>query len=124
MSLDTVTCANRKPRDSDLEEVQLYTTTVLDRELPLEYSKYRVVFSEEKARWLLEHGLTDHVIKTIAMPPYRPIYNLSVDELAELCRYLAKHLEKGWIRPSTSPVGAPILFVPKKDSNLQLYVNY
>jgi len=33
-------------------------------------------------------------------------------------------LAKGLIRHSTSPAGAPILFVPKKDSTLRLYVDY
>ena len=33
-------------------------------------------------------------------------------------------LAKGWIRPSTSPAGAPILFIPKKDGKLWLYIDY
>ena len=33
-------------------------------------------------------------------------------------------MRKGWITPSTSPAGAPILFVPKKDGTLRLCVDY
>ena len=38
--------------------------------------------------------------------------------------YIQQILDKGWIQPSTSPAGAPILFVPKKDGGLHLCVNY
>jgi hypothetical protein len=38
--------------------------------------------------------------------------------------YLDEALRRGWIRPSISPAGAPILFMPKKDSKLRLYINY
>ena len=33
-------------------------------------------------------------------------------------------MNKGWIQPSTSPAGAPIIFVPKKDGSLWLCINY
>ena len=33
-------------------------------------------------------------------------------------------LVKGWIRPSESSAGAPILFMLKKDGGLRLYVDY
>jgi len=37
--------------------------------------------------------------------------------------YLEENLEKGYIRPLTSPAGAPILFVRKKDGTLRLCVD-
>ena len=40
---------------------------------------------------------------------------MSESELTELRRMLDELLEKGFIRPSVSPFGAPILFVEKKD---------
>ena len=45
-------------------------------------------------------------------------------ELAEVRRQLDLYLEKGWIRPSNSPFGAPILFVRKKDNTLRMCVDY
>jgi hypothetical protein len=57
-------------------------------------------------------------------PPHRPIYNLSTKELEVLRNYIDNALEIGWIRPSKSPARAPILFAPKKDGGLRLYVDY
>jgi hypothetical protein len=38
--------------------------------------------------------------------------------------YVKKALEKGWIRPSKSPAGAPVLLVSKKDGGYRLCVDY
>ena len=45
-------------------------------------------------------------------------------ELKELKLQLQELLEKGFIRPSVSPWGAPMLFVKKKDGTLRLYIDY
>ena len=45
-------------------------------------------------------------------------------ELKELKPQLQKFLEKGFIHPSVSPWGAPVLFVKKKDGTLRLCVDY
>jgi hypothetical protein len=57
-------------------------------------------------------------------PPYGPIYLLSPRELETLKEWLEENLKKGFIRESKSPAGAPILFTPKKDSGLQMCVDY
>ena len=49
---------------------------------------------------------------------------MSETELKVLRQYLYDNLAKGWIQPSKSPAGAPILFVAKKDSSLRLCVDY
>ncbi|CAD6976240.1 unnamed protein product, partial [Tilletia controversa] len=68
----------------------------------------------------------DHAIdlEPDTIPPFGPIYFLSDLELAALRSWLDEHLSKGFIRPSTSPAGAPILFVKKKDGSLRLCVDY
>jgi hypothetical protein len=38
--------------------------------------------------------------------------------------YIKENLKKGFIRKSTLPAGYPILFAPKKDRKLQLYIDY
>jgi hypothetical protein len=47
-----------------------------------------------------------------------------MEELEELKRQLKELLEKGLIRPSTSPYGAPVLFVRKKDGTLRMCIDY
>jgi hypothetical protein len=51
-------------------------------------------------------------------------YRMSVEELKELKQQLTKLQEAGYIRPSSSPWGAPILFVQKKDGSQQMCVDY
>jgi len=52
----------------------------------------------------------------ISKTPYR----MAPAELKELKAQLEDMLEHGFIRPSTSPWGAPVLFVKKKDGTLRL----
>ena len=93
--------------------------------LPAEYQDLARVFSEDEANELAEHGSHDHEIDTEGhQPPFGPLYNLSADELKVLREYIDENLAKGFIRPSTSPAGAPILFVKKKDGSLRLCVDY
>ncbi|GBG80635.1 hypothetical protein CBR_g31095 [Chara braunii] len=51
--------------------------------------------------------------------PKGAVYRMSPRELEELRKQLDELLEKGWIRPSSSPFGAPVLFVPKKEGELR-----
>jgi hypothetical protein len=58
-------------------------------------------------------------------PPSGRLYSLSHDELELLRKYLDEMLESGKIRPSKSPVGAPIFFVPKPHGRgLRVVVDY
>ena len=49
---------------------------------------------------------------------------MSERELIEVRKQLADYLEKGWIRPSSSSFGAPVIFVRKKDGSLRMCVDY
>lgn len=51
-------------------------------------------------------------------------YRMAPAEMAELKKQLEELLEKGFIRPSSSPWGAPVLFVKKKDGTLRLCIDY
>ena len=67
----------------------------------------------------------DHKIELeTADTPSQPTYRMSPAELAEVQRQLEDLLARGWIRPSESPFGAPILFVRKKDGTLRMCVDY
>ena len=62
---------------------------------------------------------------TLGMTPsHKTPYWLSVVELDELKRQIDTLLEQGWIRPSSSPYGAPVLFIPKKDGKWRLCMDY
>ena len=104
--------------------VKIHTT--YSGELPVQYIDYADVFSEESAGILPEHHPMEHRIELQpgAEPPWGPVYPLSESELAVLREYLETSIAKGWIRRSTSPAGAPILFVPKKGGGLRLCVDY
>jgi len=45
-------------------------------------------------------------------------------ELAEIKKQLQELLDKGLVRPSVSPWGAPVLFVRKKDGSLRLCIDH
>ena len=58
------------------------------------------------------------------VPMSRAPYRMAPTELKELKSQLQELLDKGFIRPSVSPWGAPILFVKKKDGTLRMCINY
>lgn len=94
--------------------------------IPSEYHDFEDLGSIDDARTLPSHGAQDLAldIEPGASPPYQPLYSLSATELEILRKYLADYLQRGWIRHSRSPAGAPILFAKKKDGTLRLCVDY
>ncbi|KAJ0531230.1 putative nucleotidyltransferase, Ribonuclease H [Helianthus annuus] len=59
-----------------------------------------------------------------AAPITRAPYRLAPTEMKELRTQLDELLAKGFIRPSSSPWGAPVLFVKKKDGSMRLCIDY
>nr|GFA55038.1 putative reverse transcriptase domain-containing protein [Tanacetum cinerariifolium] len=59
-----------------------------------------------------------------AAPVARAPYRLAPSEMKELADQLQELNDKGFIRPSSSPWGAPILFVKKKDESFRMCVDY
>ena len=57
-------------------------------------------------------------------PIYKRPYRMDANQLAELKDQIQDLLDKGYIRPSTSPWGAPVIFVPKKDGGTRMCVDY
>jgi hypothetical protein len=49
---------------------------------------------------------------------------MSKKELVSIQEYTNINIKKGFIRPSELLVGYPIIFVPKKNRKLRLYINY
>ncbi|GJX97707.1 putative reverse transcriptase domain-containing protein [Tanacetum coccineum] len=59
-----------------------------------------------------------------AAPIARAPYRMASSEMKELSAQLQELLEKGFIRPSSSPWGAPVLFVKKKDGSFRMCIDY
>jgi hypothetical protein len=109
----------------------IYATPIADsvkwpEALPTHYKEYQDVFEKKNADLLPQHYSYNCTIdlQKGTQPPFGPIYNLSQNELAALQEYLDENLAKNFIRHSKSPVGAPILFVKKKDGALRMCVDY
>ncbi|GJR93711.1 putative reverse transcriptase domain-containing protein [Tanacetum coccineum] len=59
-----------------------------------------------------------------AAPIARTPYRLAPSEMQELSNQLQELTDRGFIRPSTSPWGAPVLFVKKKDGSFRMCIDY
>ncbi|GKB48462.1 putative reverse transcriptase domain-containing protein [Tanacetum coccineum] len=59
-----------------------------------------------------------------AAPVARAPYRLAPSEMQELSNQLQELSDRGFIRPSTSPWGAPVLFVKKKDGSFRMCIDY
>ena len=94
--------------------------------VPSEYHEFANVFSMTKAEILPPHCPYDLKINLEegAQPPVGPIYFLSASEQEALKEFIEENLNTGFIRPTSSLHGAPVLFVKKKDGSLCLCVDF
>jgi hypothetical protein len=83
------------------------------------------VFLKELPGMPLDHDI-EFIIELLPRTP--PIskrsYRMPVNEVAELKKQIVELQSKGFIHPSSSPWGAPVLFVEKKDGTQQMCVDY
>jgi hypothetical protein len=88
--------------------------------------EYSDVFPKDLPPGLPPRRDVDHGIDLLpgSTPPHRAPYRMSPTELKELDRQILDLLEKGMIRPSKSPFGAPVLFVKKSDGALRMCMDY
>ncbi len=98
-------------------------------EKPTIHKAYRdlvKVFSSSNANSLPSHRDENHAIELEPgkTSQFGLLYNLSGYQPKTLCEYIDKNLANGFIRPSKSFSGAPVLFTPKPDGTLRLYVDY
>jgi hypothetical protein len=87
--------------------------------------KYPDVFPEELPGMPPDRDIEFLIELLPRTPPIskRP-YRMPVNDLVELKKQLAELHAKGFIRPSSSPWGAPVLFVEKKDGTQRMCVDY
>ncbi|GJP56686.1 hypothetical protein CLOM_g15741 [Closterium sp. NIES-68] len=88
--------------------------------------KYPEIFPDDLPAGLPPSRPEDHRIELEpgAQPTVQRQFRLSQPELEELQQQLDYLLTKGFIRPSTSPYAAPILFTPKKDGGFRMCIDY
>ena len=86
------------------------------------------MFSLDLVSELSKHiEINNHAIRLVKdyqQLPYEPIYSLGLVELKTLKTYIETNLANGFIKPSKSSTGAPILFNRKSDGFLRLCVDY
>jgi len=114
-------------RSSDIQanSVKFAETPNLSN-IPSEYHEFADIFSKTRAEVLPPHRPYDLKISLEegAQPLVSLIYSLSASEQEALKEFIEKNLNTGFIRPISSPHGAPVLFVKKKDSSLHLCVDF
>jgi hypothetical protein len=83
------------------------------------------VFSEDLPGMLPDRDIEFVIeLKPGTAPIYKTPFRMTTPKLAELKDHIKELLEKGFICPSPSPLGAPVIFVPKKDGTQRLCVDY
>jgi hypothetical protein len=83
------------------------------------------VFPEELPGMLPDRDIGFVIeLKPGTAPIYKTPFRMTTQELAELKEHIKELLEKGFICSSSSPWGAPMIFVPKKDDTQRLCVDY
>jgi hypothetical protein len=107
-------------------DTQEDTTTGQSIETRQILNEYRDVFPDQLPDTLPPKRDIDHRIELqqTSPPTNRGIYRMSPAELDELKVQLKELIDSGFIRPSKSPYGAPVLFVKKKDGSMRMCVDY
>jgi hypothetical protein len=84
------------------------------------------VFPDDLPAGLPPSREVDHKIELVpgATPQSRPTFRLSAFELAEMKKQLEDLVKAGFVQPSKSPYGAPVLFVKKKDGTQRMCIDY
>ena len=108
-----------------LESLTLEDEVRPDLDLPRVVCEYVDVFPDElpglSPHRDVDFGIELHPdISPISMTPHR----MAPVELQELRVQLQELLDKGFMKPSTSPWGAPVLFAKKKGKTLRLWIDY
>ena len=101
-----------------------YVSSELSKNVELNYipivREFPDVFPNELPGELVDREIEFTIETVLGTQPISKIhYRMATSEMKELKEQLQDLLDKGFIRPSTSPWGAPMLFVKKKDGTLR-----
>jgi hypothetical protein len=110
----------------DIDEALKQEGDEIAIQLPEALRDFVDVFSPKKADQLPPHRSYDHEIRLNSDKklPFGRIYSMSREELQTLRAWLDENLAKGFIRPSSSHVTSPVLFVKKPGGGLRLCMDY
>ncbi|GKE96997.1 putative reverse transcriptase domain-containing protein [Tanacetum coccineum] len=115
--MSSVLDSSDEKEEAEVQEKQIEDVPVV-RDFPK-------VFSEYLPGLPLTRQVEFHIeVIPGAVPVARAPYRLAPAEMKELAEQLKELSDKGFIRPSSSPWGAPILFVKKKDGSFQMCIDY
>jgi len=95
--------------------------------LPEDLMDFHKVFGTRGAERLPPHSEFDCTIETVkplSSLPHRPLYDISGKQSRLLDEYIDANVAKGFMRPSKSPAGSPMFFVPKADGSLRPVADY
>ena len=98
-----------QPEDADLTK------------MPEEFHRHAKVFSEQKSQRLPRRTVWDHVIELLPNTPKSlagRLLRLPQDEIREIEKFTAEHLQRGTIRAGKGPYAASFFFVKKADGKL------
>jgi hypothetical protein len=122
-SLSLISSVSPSPSSSSSPPVPV---SALDSAAAAMLREYRDVFPSELPAGLPPSRDIDHRIELVpgASPTSRPTFRMSPKELDELKKQLEDLTRSGFIQPSKSPFGAPVLFVKKKDGTMRMCIDY
>jgi hypothetical protein len=93
-------------------------------DIPIVY-QYPEVFPEDLTTMPPKREIEFRIDFALGTAPiYKRPYRMAANELAEVKNQVDEQQQKRYIRPSTSPWGAPIIFVEKKDMTKRMFVDY
>jgi len=99
----------------------------LEENIPKQYHEFLPLFSNVLADWLPPHrpGIDYEVcLKDGEIPTWGPLYSMSRAELVVLKEWFEQNMSKGFIRQSSSPFAAPVLFTKKPGGGLRFCIDY
>ncbi|GJW46545.1 putative reverse transcriptase domain-containing protein [Tanacetum coccineum] len=127
-------------------KLPIATTTNVNTNNPTTKPKAEAVMEKNRREELIRHSVSSEFPRCIpedlpGLPPVRQVefqidlipgaapvartpYRLAPLEMQELSNQLQELTDRGFIRPSTSPWGAPVLFVKKKDGSFRMCIDY
>ena len=125
-SMKTGPKRDTKTMEEIRQEMAKAADPIFQESLQQLFEEFQDVFPEKLPKGVPPDRGAAHRVDLVpgASPSNIPPYKLGPKELDELKTQLQEMLDQGWIRPSSSPYGSPVLFVPKKNGKWRMCIDY